>query len=79
MASLPRLIALTITQPDSPHPPLQDALAQEPCTRTSAELSAILELLQKVPLFAELAAGAQDCIATHAILQVLSDGVEIPR
>lgn len=57
---------------------LQDALALTSCKRTPADVSAVLQLLQKVPLFAALAVEAQHCIAAHAELQVLSNGVEVP-
>lgn len=58
---------------------VQEVLQQAPCQRSDADLAPVLVLLQYIPLFAPLCSEAQRCIAAHAKLLELTDGVEMPR
>jgi hypothetical protein len=57
---------------------LQDAFDLPPHERSEAALSAVLQLLQSVPLLAALCPTARQFVAAHARLLVLSDAVEMP-
>jgi hypothetical protein len=57
---------------------LQDAFDLPPHERSQAAQSAVLQLLQSVPLLSALCPVAQQLVAAHAKLLVLSDAVEMP-
>jgi hypothetical protein len=57
---------------------LQDAFDLPTHERSQSALSAVLQLVQSVPLLSALCPAAQQFIAAHAKLLVLSDAVELP-
>ncbi|WIA09516.1 hypothetical protein OEZ85_008912 [Tetradesmus obliquus] len=56
----------------------EDAFDLPPHERRQAAVSAVLQLLQRVPLLSALCPAAQQFVAAHAKLLLLSDAVEMP-
>eukprot|EP00775_Hariotina_reticulata_P011127 gene11127-11281_t len=58
----------------------RDIFDKAPYARSCEDLAALQkQLLQRLPLYSRLCPAAQECIASHASIAVLSDKDEIPR